>query len=304
MNMQMKEMAKKIARIILYGPLAPVASFAFQSISIIEYGYFEHKWKKQGFSMPNQDEIAFVRENVTVIFKSFERQRMAKRLYRNIQKYYPGIRVIIADDSRKPLNLSGESLTVIQLPFNSGLSYGLNKALEQVETPYVMRMDDDELLTLRTRLGAQVKFLEAHSEIDIVGFCTLTTIRCQNPDEAVSEFTRFSMSDAPKQLLIPHMTQIDGNHFVMGKVPNLFVARTEKIRSIGWDNNIRMMDHSDFFWRAAGHLVTVIALGTAVFHYHNPFQRHYQRFRRDTSKDKEYIVEKRKKMLFGGNRFE
>ena len=78
---------------------------------------------------------------------------MAKCLYENLHKYYPGVRVVIADDSRQPLNLKGESLTIIQLSFNSGLSYGLNQALEKVDTPYVMRMDDDELLTVRTRLG-------------------------------------------------------------------------------------------------------------------------------------------------------
>ena len=91
-----------------------------------------------------------------------------------------------------------------------------------------------------------------------------------------------------------HMTQIDGNHFVMGKVPNLYVARTDKVRSIGWDENIRMMDHQDFFWRAAGNLVSVIALGTAVFHYHNPFQWHYQKYRQDVEEDKNYIAKKRK----------
>ena len=98
---------------------------------------------------------------------------------------------MIADDSRKPLDLQGDSLTIVQLPFNSGLSYGLNQALERVDTPYVMRMNDDELLTVRTRLGKQVEFLERYSEIDIVGFCVLTAIRCQNPDEAVSEFSIF-----------------------------------------------------------------------------------------------------------------
>lgn len=102
------------------------------------------------------------------------------------------------------------------------------------------------------------------------------------------------MEGAPKPLLIPHMTQIDGNHFVMGKVPNLYVARADKVRSIGWDENIRMMDHQDFFWRAAGNLVSVIALGTAVFHYHNPFQRHYQKYRQDVEGDRNYITQKRK----------
>ncbi len=44
------------------------------------------------------------------------------------------------------------------------------------------------------------------------------------------------------------MTQIDGNHFVMGKVPNIILVRTEQLRKVGWDDQIRMMDHQDFFW--------------------------------------------------------
>lgn len=290
----MSDGLKKMAKKLVYGPMAPIVSPVFALISHWEYSYFQHEWQKQGWKKPGQSEIDFVRENVTVIYKSFEREKMAKRLFRNLQDYYPGIRVVIVDDSSRPLDLQGDSLKIICLPFNSGLSFGLNRALEKVETPYVMRMDDDELLTLKTCLGGQIQFLERHPEVDLVGFCTLTAIRCKNPDEEVSRFTSFSMQGAPKALLIPHMTQIDGNHFVMGKVPNLYVARTDKVRSVGWDENIRMLDHQDFFWRAAGNLVSVIALGTAVFHYHNPFQRHYQRYRQDVAEDKEYIVQKRK----------
>ena len=216
----MENVIKKAVKLVLFGPLSPVVSIIFRIISNLEYKHFNNKWEKQGWKKPDQSEIDLVRENVTIIFKSFERQKMAMRLYRNIQSYYPGVRVIIADDSSKPLDLQGDSLQVIQLPFNSGLSYGLNRALEKVETPYVMRMDDDELLTVKTCLGAQVKFLEMHPEVDLVGFCTLTAIRCMNPDEEVSRFTSFSMKGAPKPLLIPHMTQIDGNHFVI--IPGLF----------------------------------------------------------------------------------
>lgn len=77
-----------------------------------------------------------------------------------------------------------------------------------------MRMDD-EVLIRRTFLGNQVYFLKDHPEIDLVEFCTLTSIRCENPDKAISTFSKFSMAGAPKLLKIPHMTQIDGNHFVM-----------------------------------------------------------------------------------------
>ena len=121
-------------------------------------------------------------------------------------------------------------------------------------------------MTRRTKLTEQLLFLQRHSEVDLVGFCVLNTIRCKDPDQDVSRFTSFSMRGAPMPLRIPHMTQIDGNHFVMGKVPNIILVRTEQLRKVGWDDQIRMMDHQDFFWRAAGHLVSVIALGTAVFH--------------------------------------
>lgn len=104
-----------------------------------------------------------MRENVTFVFKSFERQRLAKRLYKNIQRYCPGINVIIVDDSSKPLELTGPGLQVVQLPFNSGLSKGLNKGLELVQTPFVVRMDDDELLTSHSNFHKQLEFLLANS---------------------------------------------------------------------------------------------------------------------------------------------
>ena len=109
----------KIVKKLMYGPLSPIAVWAFRFISDTEYLYFNSKWQRAGWKKAAPSEIDFVRENVTIIFKSFERQKMAKRLYRNIQSYYPGVRVIIADDSSKPLALQGDSLQVIQLPFNS-----------------------------------------------------------------------------------------------------------------------------------------------------------------------------------------
>lgn len=111
---------KKIVKKFMYGPIAPVASPFFTFISLWEYRHFQYKWKKLGWKKPGQSEIDFVRENVTVIYKSFEREKMAKRLYRNLQDYYPGIRVVIADDSSRPLDLQGDSLEIIRLPFNSG----------------------------------------------------------------------------------------------------------------------------------------------------------------------------------------
>ncbi len=106
----MKNVLKKATKKVLYGPLSHIVAYIFQFISDQKYRYFTKKWERTGWKKPDQTEIDFVRENVTIIFKSFERQKMAKRLYRNIQSYYPGVRVIIADDSSKPLDLQGDSL--------------------------------------------------------------------------------------------------------------------------------------------------------------------------------------------------
>lgn len=65
-------------------------------------------WFLTGKKKPNQEEVQLVKEQVTFIYKSFERQKMAKRLCWNIQSYYPGVKVIIADDSAKSLDLVDE----------------------------------------------------------------------------------------------------------------------------------------------------------------------------------------------------
>ena len=254
--------------------------------------YFRLKWKLQGATMPSAEDVALMKENVTFIYKSFQRQRMAKQLYRNIQQYYPGVRVVIADDSAKPLRLTGDALQVVQLPFNSGLSYGINRALEQVQTPYVIRMDDDELLTPYTNFHGQLRFLMAHPEVDVAAVGYIPLPRCPSPEQTAAQFYRQSMHDAPLPLKIPHLTPIDKTHIVVGKPPNIFVARTESIRAIGYDENIRMIDHNEFFFRAAGVLVSVLDPAAYVLHCHDRFDRSYEKYRNDVRGDAAYIRQK------------
>lgn len=58
---------RKMAKKLVYGPMAPIASPVFALISFLKYRYFQRKWEKQGWKKPGQSEIDFVRENVTVI---------------------------------------------------------------------------------------------------------------------------------------------------------------------------------------------------------------------------------------------
>ena len=76
---------------------------------------------------------------------------------------------------------------------------------------------------------------------------------------------------------------------------NLFLIKTETLKKIGYDDNIRMIDHDDFFYRAAGNIVSVVAEDTRVFHRHNPFDSGYLRYRNDVEEDARYIWRERQK---------
>ncbi len=258
----------------------------------VQYFFLNLSWRAKGGQLPSKKERELVKEKVTFIYKSFERQGMAKRLFYNIQKYYPGALVIIADDSRKKLKINSPYAKVIHLPFNSGLSYGLNRALELVKTPYVVRLDDDMLLTPFSRIGNQLEFLLTHEEVDLVGILPLTAPLCKPVFEVAKIYFAQTMSYAPKKLKIPHMTVIGKNHIVVGKSPNIFIVRAEKMKQIGYDDNIRMIDHDEFFRRAAGEIVSAIDVSSFIFHYPNVFDKNYRKFRSDYWGDVEYIRQK------------
>lgn len=306
-KVKIKEFAKKLKRIfesnknevrdILAFINSTKIAFVFKITADIlakaEYYIYEFICICKGYRMPSKAERKFVRDNVTFIYKSFERKKMAEELYKSIQRFYPGTRVVVADDSRKPLKTMGKFVSVINLPFNSGLSYGLNRAIKQVKTPYVIRLDDDHMLTRRTHVGEQLEFLQKHPEVDLVGFGLLNALRLETPEEHIYKFYPQSMSYAPKALKVPHLTRMDETHIVLGKGLNLFLIKTQTLKEIGYNDNIRMIDHDDFFYRAAGNIVSVVAEDTRVFHRHNPFDSGYLRYRNDVEGDKKYIWEER-----------
>lgn len=272
-----------------HGPLEPLASALWQLMTHLQRTVLLAAWRLGGAPRPTEAQQKLVRDNVTFVFKSFERQALARRLYRNIQAYYPGVRVIIADDSRQPLELEGPGLTVVQLPFNSGLSRGLNQALARVTTPFTIRMDDDELLTPFTDFHGQLEYLLEHPEVDLVGVLPRNIPGRYDPRRTAEPYFRASMAHAPRPLLIPHLTALDERRVVVGKAPNIFIVRTDKYRAIGYDDNIRMIDHQEFFFRAAGRIVSTLDTNCFILHEHNPFNGHYQKFRADVDGDRRYI---------------
>lgn len=83
------------------------------------------------------------------------------------------------------------------------------------------------------------------------------------------------------------------------------MTRTNKLKEIGYDDNIRMIDHSEFFFRAAGNIVSVLDKNAFVLHYRNRFDalsftiKH--EFKRKTKKNWERDVSYGKMTVYHGS---
>lgn len=85
---------------------------------------------------------------------------------------------IIVDDGSKDggvtfsaigeLAATDDRIIALRYEDNKGLSYALNYCLKFAQGEYIARQDDDDL-SIPTRLEKQVAFLDYHPEIDIVG---------------------------------------------------------------------------------------------------------------------------------------
>ena len=227
---------------------------------------------------------AEVAERVTITVKAFERPAMIRRFLRVTRRIFDG-RIIVVDDSRNPLKTSEPGIDVIALPFNSGVAFGRNRALAAVETEFVFIADDDIFLTALTDLAVLMDYLDYNLEVDMVGV-TLIDIPVRKLHDRGSS-PLFRGAGEPR---IPLGTVIDGQT-VVGKL-GIYLARTERLRLVGWDDRLRMVDHRDFFTRASGVLVGVEHDGVVAYHAQTPFDAEYARYREDVAADFAYLGRK------------
>lgn len=215
---------------------------------------------------------------VTAIVKTFERPREVARLVQSLHAHFPGLEIIVADDSREAINLPG--VTLVRLPFDSGVSAGRQAALDRVRTPYTWLLDDDFVVFGGTRLDLALRVLEEQPRIDILGgpliYLPLLAKRRGDPNAL------FPTSAAP---LVSPGTQL-GGCVVRDKVPNFFVARSERLRLVGWTRELKRLDHADFFTRARGVLVAAFCEEFVGLHAQTPFDAHYQSYRQAIADDR------------------
>ncbi len=214
----------------------------------------------------------FDTSKITCGIKTFERPACIVRLLDSIQKYYPGIQCVVADDSEKPSidHNRWPNLTYIRMPFDSGFSAGRNATLDATCTPYYLCLDDDFVFEDATRLDWMQAILDA-DKADLVGG------QCRELRRGQSYFRQYhgQIKQRGSTLHLRRPAQACTRMLVQGHTLkyfpaditlNFFLARTELLKDIRWDAELKVNAHLEFFLRAMYKMRIVFCPDVHVLH--------------------------------------
>lgn len=168
------------------------------------------------------------------------------------------IQIIIVNDgsedgSREYLDSLQDSRVRIIHQENQGCSVASNVAIRECKTPYLARMDADDI-ALPRRLECQLAFLESHPEVGMVG----TQTACLGTHSVGGSIMLPTTHEAIWNSLL------DGRHAMAHPT---VMMRTERIRSVGGYWNHRLSDDDTDMMLRMGEVARLSNLADVQYHY-------------------------------------
>ena len=206
--------------------------------------------------------------DITVLIKTNDRFKCLDRLLKSLFKFYPNIKVLIADDGRKDYKEAilkkyfKYDITYYVLDYDMGLSYGRNFLLKKVKTPYFLLCDDDFVFDKKTNIVKTLNMIKKE-KLDILGgyvrnYKTVSSfkdnivlfiekiIRYELPSNYIGSF-----EEKNQVLTVNYRIHDFPDYEETDIVLNFFIGRTNSIKKMGgWDNNLKLQEHTEFFYRA------------------------------------------------------
>lgn len=202
--------------------------------------------------------------DVTIVVKSFCRHVSLWRFVVSAKRWYPNVPIIVCDDSFADTSLWTDALkevsempgvTLVRLPYDSGLPAGRNAAVAAAKTSRIILCDDDFVVTEETRIENLLSILDTGYDI-VGGVVRMDGARPENWTGRIS-YT----GTAPNRTV--HLTplenaaiEVNGLHCQDTDITlNFFAAKTESLRRVPWDTRYKITDeHVDSFleWNRAG----------------------------------------------------
>ena len=171
--------------------------------------------------------------------------------------YYP---IIIADDSLPEYKMQNlkiiekyknkTSIEVIDLPFDSGLSKGRNAIVSKCDTKYIMVLDDSRTFTRDLDVCNMINFLEEHDDYHLL--CGVINDRNGNNRKYCALFDSINIIDNIININTKPVTKITGTKFNNIEETNIgvnvFIAKTECLLNVKWNNELKIGEHEIFFY--------------------------------------------------------
>lgn len=238
-------------------------------------------------------------KNITIIIKTFLREKSLFRLLDSIEKYNNDIKIIIVDDGIDDLRLKLKTkyeldIKYYKLDYDLGLSYGRNYALKMLKTKYFLLCDDDFVFTEETNIYKLKKLLE-ENDADIVGGAIRNRFNYTEGDvnsrikNLIKSFYKSSpihnyygeIIKTEKELVVKYFNQNNFKEFIKTDIClNFFLAKTEKIKNAGgWNERLKIGEHTDFFIRMKENNLKVLTTYECICDHYPVRTKEYSKYR-------------------------
>lgn len=210
--------------------------------------------------------------DLTVVVKTFERPGCLERLLLSINQHLPTVAIVVVNDghdSQKAKDLAAAKgllklaggVDYVAAEYDIGVGAGRNLGLSKVKSEYVLMMDDDFVVTSETDVGQLVKAVST-GKADIAGgelYVIPQDVNMGILNEALGKEKRrvtvsaaFSLGiDKQRKMLVSKVTKTKPTECsATDMISNFFVARAAEMRSLKWDDDLKLNEAEDFFLRA------------------------------------------------------
>lgn len=194
-------------------------------------------------------------DRIAIIYTTFLRDWLAKKTIESIVTHWKeGLYLFIADQGRENEKeffnfFLPEPSRWMRLPFDCGVSHARNELITQAKLSnfdYCLLMADSIAFIPETinNLDKAVQFLKGHPEVGILGF----DLKNRVPWEYFMDIQNNCFQLKKNDLIeTDPATGIRFKHCDICR--QFFLAKTDTILSIKWDEELKTGEHEDFFWR-------------------------------------------------------
>jgi glycosyltransferase involved in cell wall biosynthesis len=157
------------------------------------------------------------------------------------------IEIVVIDDGStdgtlrivEQLAATDPRIKIVRTPRNLGLPLALNFGLPFCQTPFIARMDGDDI-AVPNRLEKQLRFLEENHDIDLVGCATMAIDQMGNPIPGLGVSRKPSTQEEVAKTIS-----------LAAPCLHIWLARSEVYRELSGYREISFVEDYDFLLRAA-----------------------------------------------------